>query len=192
MKLKLAATFVIFFVVSFFAFLPYGKIYSYVIGKVVEKNHAGVLFNIEKASAFEIYFKNIVLNFNGQNFNVKNVRLQFNPLFFVSSNLANVDIEKNRATFKVVRKSKSYIIEGYFYTSALRNVLPSPFKSFFTNMNGKNSLIAKVSFSNGSLIIDQMDISGDFNLKAKGYISKTGFHLNGTIKIGKISERFSI
>ncbi len=192
MKLKLAATFLIFFVISFFAFLPYDKIYSYAIGKIIEKNHVAVLCNIERASVFEIYFKDIVFNLGGQNFNVKNVRLKFNPLFFASSNVANVDIEKNMATFKVVRKAKSYIIEGYFHTSTLRDVLPSQFRTFFANMSGKNSLIAKVSLSNGSLIIDRVNIRGDFNLKAKGYISKMGFHLNGTVKIGKISERFSI
>ncbi len=192
MKLRFVAVFIVFFVVSFFIFLPYDKIYSYAIGKVIRKNHIEVLCNIEKAGTFGIYFKNIAFNFNGQNFSVENVRLKFNPMFFVSSNLARVDIEKNRATFKVVRKSKGYIIEGYFYSSVLKNILPSQFRGFFANMNGKNSLIAKVSFLNGSLIIDQMDISGDFNLKAKGYISKSGFHLNGTVKIGKISERFSI
>ncbi len=192
MKLKFAAVFLIFFIVFFFAFLPYDKIYSYAIGKIIKKNNVNVLCNIEKASAFEIYFKNIAFAFGGQNFSIKDIRLKLNPLFFASSNLAKVDIEKNRAMFKVVRQSKNYVVEGYFYSSILKNMLPEPFKNLFTDMNGKNSLIANVSFSNGSLIIDNLNINGDFSLKAEGYVSKTGFHINGIVKIGNVSERFSI
>ncbi len=192
MKIRYFSVFFITFIVFLFLFAPYKKIYSYAIGKIVEKNHIDLPYKIDRASLCYLHFGYLNADFGGENYKFDDVELKLNPLFFTNSNIAKLSLEKNMAQFTILKDSKGYLIKGYFLTSLLKSLLKQPFKGFLANMNGKNSVIAKISFSNNSLIINKLEIDGDIGIEAKGYISKSGMHLNGTIKIGKVKQRFSI
>jgi len=191
-KLKNFGVFFIAFIVFLFIFAPYERIYSYAIGRIVEKNHVNVSYKIKKASPFSLHFDYLDAVFDGENYKISDVALKVNPLFFVSSEIIKVSIKNSSARFLIFKDSKGYLIKGYFLTSLVKDFLNQPFKVFLANMNGKNTVLAKVSFSNNSLIVNKLEINGDINIEAKGYISRSGMHLNGTIKIGKIKQRFSI
>ncbi len=192
MKVKNFVVFFISFVVFLFIFAPYEKIYSYAIGKIVEENRIDVSYKVAKALPFSMHLDYIDAVFGGENYKVDNVVVKLNPLFFAGNSIARLSFENGEAEFAISKDSNGYFIKGYFLTSLLRGLLKQPFKGFLANMNGKNSVFAKVSFSNNSLIINKLEINGDINVEAKGYISRSSMHLNGTIKIGKIKQRFSI
>ncbi len=192
MKVRNFVVFFISFVIFLFVFAPYKKIYSYAIGKIVEKNRVDVSYKIAKASLLSLHFNYVDTAFYGENYKINDVVLKLNPLFFVGSNIAKLSFENGGAKFAISKDSNGYLVRGYFLTATLRGLLKQPLKGFLANMNGKNTVFAKVSFSNNSLIINKLEISGDINIEAKGYISRSSVHLNGTIKLGKIKQRFSI
>lgn len=195
MKLKAIGLVILSFIVSLFIFLPYAKLYNYLIFKTLKANHIHASYQIEKASLLKVVLKNVKLKIDSQNIGMKRVRVAINPLILVSSRAATLDLDNGEAKINILKKSNSFrnfIIKGFFYSRVLSKLLSEPLKSMLSNFSGKNSLVAKIRITKNDLIIDDLSVSGSFNLKIRGYISPNRVELRGYVKIGKVKHEFVI
>ncbi len=195
MKIKGLFIVVVSFVIFLFIFLPYAKIYNYLIYKVLKHNHISATYEIEKASLLSVELKNLNFTIGSRKYRIKKITVYINPLFLVSSKLGKIAIDGNKARFKVLKGTnsfKSFVIEGYFLTGLLKQFLDEPYTEMLSGFRGKNNLTAKVKLVKSGIVLEDLTISGKFIVKAKGYISNQGLNLRGYVKIGKVKHGFSI
>ncbi len=194
--MKIRSFFVVFvsFIVFLFLFLPYSKIYNYLIYKVLKRSHISASYQIKKASLFSVELRNLNVVLGSKNYKIKKLSVHINPLFLVSSNLGSVTLNGNEAKFKIFRKSdfKSFLIKGSFYTTLLKNFFYEPYRGMLEGFRGKNSLTAEIKIVGNGIVLQDLRVAGKFDLKAKGYISGNSFTLRGYVKVGKIKHDFSI
>lgn len=195
--MKIKSFFVVFvsFIIFLFLFLPYAKIYNYLIYKVLKRSNVSATYQVEKASLFSVKLKNVHFKVGYKKYGIKELTVRINPLFFIGSKLGSVTINGGEARFKVLKNSgsfKSFVVDGYFYTKLLKQFLDEPYAGMVSGFKGKNRLTARIKPAKNGVVLEDLTVSGKFLLKAKGYISGRGFSIRGYVKVGKVKHEFAI
>jgi len=195
--MKIKGFFVVFFsfIIFLLLFLPYAKIYNYLIYKVLKRSNVSATYEIEKASLFSIKLKNIQFDVSPKKYGIEKLTVNINPIFFVNSKLGSITVNDGEAVFKILKNSgsfKSFIVEGYFYTKLLKQLLNEPYAGMISSFKGKNRITAKVKLVKNGIILEDLTVSGKLMLKARGFISSKGFNLRGYVKVGKVKHEFAI
>ncbi len=194
-KIAIILTFFLSFIITTLLLFPYKQFYGSIIQKATKKADIKVSYIIDKAFINNIKLKNIMLFMPSKTAKINYCDIRINPLgILLSSDIIKVKIyiENNQSSFSLKRSKDSYIIYGKFKTFMLANFLDEKTAIILKNMKGTDILKAKVKYKNDKIIIENLKISGDFNLFAKGYIKNGQLRLTGSITIGRIKENFSI
>ncbi len=194
-KVKLTIVFLVFFVAFLFIFMPYGKIYKSAIDKFATKENIKVSYDINKASLLRLNLGNIKFFMPNKTIAIDACKIKINPFGLVfNSNIARIRIlTGNNTSNFVIKKSKNkYFIKGKFKTIVLKNFLDKNLSSFLSGFKGTDNMILVMRYKKNRIIIEKLEISGDFELVAHGYIQGNVLRLMGVVKIGNIKENFSI
>ncbi len=194
-KISIIAAFVIFFIFSVFVFMPYSKVYQSFIDKLAYKGKVNLSYNITKASFVGFKLNNILIGVPNRTMRIDRCNINFNPLgLLLGFNFAHIKIytKGQKSNFNIRKSKNEYFVYGTFNTSVLSDFLDNRLATFLSGFKGKNRLVLTLTYERGKIVINQLKITGDFELMAKGYIKSGVLRLMGIVKIGKIKETFSI
>ena len=187
--------FLLFFVIFLIVFLPYQKIYKTVIDKLALQNKVTLAYNIKKANLLNLYLDDIKLVLPNKTANINKLKIKFYPMgFLLNSKLARITVQiaDENAAFDISKNKDGYFISGTFKTNMLSEFLDNAVASFLKGFNGSDELYLDIAFKKNRIDINKLEIKGDFELDAKGFIKSGVLRLMGVVKIGKMKENFSI
>jgi len=194
-RVIITLTFVFSLTTTTLLLFPYKQLYGSIIQKTTRKAGIEVSYTIDKAFINSVKLKDIMFFMPSKMAKINLCNIKINPLgMLLSSEIITTkfSIENNQSSFSLKKAKDSYIIYGKFKTSMLANFLDEKTAAILKSMKGTDILKARVKYKNDKIIIENLKISGDFNLFAKGYIKNGRLRLTGSIAIGKINENFSI
>ncbi len=194
-KALYAAIFFIFFLIGLIVFMPYQRIYNSTINSLLSKEKIAASYKIKRAFISHLYLNNIEIYMPDKTIKVDRCKIRLNPLgFLFNSSLAYIEVSSNNehGNFKIEKDKNRYYISGTFKTALLRSFLDSNLSAFLKGFTNKDRLSLIVAYKKDRIEIEKLEIKGDFELVAKGYIKGGIIRLMGVVKIGKIKENFSI
>ncbi len=190
---------VLVFLVSFFgaliAFMPYKKLYNAAIQKEAQRQSISLRYEISRASPLRLYLKNITIVSGNRVIKIQECKIKLKPISFILNGTAAAIIIKaasKEGDFTVKKASNRWIISGMFQTGLVAAFLKGSMASLMSGFNGTDSLNITLTPGKNTLNIDEVKITGDFELIAHGYIKNGTLRLMGTVKMGRIKENFSI
>ena len=194
-RILLVLLFLFCFFTSLFAFMPYKKLYNAAIERLATTHGVDISYEMSRASPLHLYLKKIKIITNNRVIELQECKIKLTPLSYISSGtLAKIILKasSNEGDFIVKKADSGWLISGMFQTALISNFLSGNEANFIRGLKGTDSLQIKLSPAKDSLKIDELKVTGDFELVAHGYIKNGKVRLMGVIKIGNIKENFSI
>jgi len=187
--------FLLFFSVFLIVFMPYQKIYKTAIDRLADKGNVTLTYDIAKANLLNLHLKNIKIVLQNKTAKISECKIKFYPQgLLLNSKLARITVKiaNENAAFDISRNKDRYFIDGIFKTNMLSEFLDNNMSSFLNGLKGSDKLYLDITYKKNRININKLEIKGDFELVAKGFIKAGILRLMGVVKIGKIKENFSI
>ncbi len=194
-KVANIAIFLLFFLIFLIVFMPYQKLYKTAIDELAQKSKITLTYNIEKANLLDLDLNNIEIVLQNKTAKIDKCKIKFYPLgLLLNSKLAHITVQINNenAAFEINKNKDRYFISGTFKTDMLSEFLDSSMSSFLKGFNGSDRLYLDITYKKNGISINKLEMKGDFELVAKGFMKSGVLRLMGVVKIGKIKENFSI
>ncbi len=192
----LVLCFFVSFIGTIYFTLPYKFLYQYALDNL-HRGNLNINYCINTAHLFSLKIKDISLKIKDKTIKFDSLYMKWNPILYLfKKRFLFLSLTIPGCNKKIIiylkRKDDNFIVIGKIPDSIAKVLSEDyPVLKFLKSLKNNVHILIKFNYENNQIIFKKIQLIGDFELKATGYIKNGFIVLNGMFRYQKYKTTFS-